>query len=129
MKAFQECSSLTDIIWSPALTSIGESAFAKCASLTSLILPPAVKEISSSAFEECLMLTTVEIPSGLKRIGGSAFAKCASLKTVLLNSPAPPSISKSTFKGIAPTFLVPRGSTSVYMAHKDWKNISGFKEK
>jgi hypothetical protein len=75
------------------------------------------------------MLTNVELSSALKKIGGSAFAKCASLKEVVLNTPTPPSISKSTFKGTAPTFVIPRGSLSVYIAHKDWKTISGYKEK
>ena len=75
------------------------------------------------------MLTTVELSSALKKIGGSAFSKCASLKEVIINSPAPPTISKSTFKGTAPTFFIPRGSLSVYIANKDWKNISGYKEK
>jgi hypothetical protein len=129
MKAFHDCSSLTEITLPPALTSISEDAFAKCSSLTSVNIPVAVKEIGGSAFEECVMLSTIELPSSLKRIGGSAFAKCSSLRTVILNSPAPPTISKSTFKGTAPTFLVPRGSVSVYMSHKDWKNVSGFKEK
>jgi hypothetical protein len=75
------------------------------------------------------MLSTVELSSALKKIGGSAFSKCSSLKEVIINSPAPPSISNSTFKGTAPTFIIPRGSLSVYIANKDWKNISGYKEK
>ena len=64
-----------------------------------------------------------------RSIGGSAFAKCASLKEVVLNTPAPPAISKSTFKGTAPTYVIPRGSLSVYLMHKDWKAITGYKEK
>ena len=75
------------------------------------------------------MLSIVELPAALKRIGGSAFSKCPSLKTVVLNTSAPPSISKSTFKGSAPIFLIPRGSAAVYMSHKDWKNVSSFKER
>ena len=75
------------------------------------------------------MLTNVELSSALKKIGGSAFAKCASLKEVILNTPNPPSISNSTFKGTAPSFIIPRGSLSVYIANKDWKNISGYKDK
>ena len=75
------------------------------------------------------MLSQVELSTALKKIGGSAFAKCPSLKEVIINSPAPPSISKSTFKGSMPAYIIPRGSLPVYIAHKDWKNITGYKEK
>ena len=75
------------------------------------------------------MLSTVELSSALKKIGGSAFAKCSSLKEVILNTPTPPTISNSTFKGTAPTFVIPRGSMNIYLANKDWKKISGYKEK
>ena len=89
----------------------------------------AVTSIGSDAFMECTMLSKVELPTALKKIGGSAFAKCPSLKEVILNSPAPPSISKSTFKGSMPAYIIPRGSLAAYIAHKDWKSITGYREK
>ena len=112
-----------------ALTQIGDDAFEKCSSLQSIKLPVAVTSIGSDAFMECTMLTKVELSTALKKIGGSAFAKCPSLKEVILNSPAPPSISKSTFKGCMPAYIIPRGSLSVYIANKDWKHITGYREK
>jgi hypothetical protein len=124
-----ECSALRDIQLPVALTDIDGDAFRKCSSLTSIKIPVGVTSIGGSAFEECMMLSKVELSASLKKIGGSAFSKCASLKEVILNSPAPPSISKSTFKGSFPAFVIPRGSLQVFIAHKDWKNITGYREK
>ena len=89
----------------------------------------AVTTIGSSAFAGCIMLTTAELSTALKKIGGSAFAKCASLREVILNTPAPPTITNSTFKGTSPTYLIPKGSLPIYVANKNWQKITGFKEK
>ena len=69
------------------------------------------------------MLTRVELPVALKKIGGEAFAKCPMLREVILNCPTPPSISKSTFKGVAATFTIPVGSKPLYNADKDWQKL------
>ena len=112
-----------------SLTTIGDDAFEKCSSLKSIKLPVGVTSIGSDAFLECTMLTSVDLSTALKKIGGSAFAKCVSLKEVILHTPAPPSISKSTFKGCMPVYIIPRGSLPIYIAHKDWKSITGYQEK
>ena len=69
------------------------------------------------------MLTKVELPTALKKIGGSAFQKCPMLREVILNCPNPPSISKSTFKGVAATFWIPTGSQPLYSTNKDWQKL------
>ena len=69
------------------------------------------------------MLSRVELSTALKKIGGSAFQKCPMLREVVLNCPNPPSISKSTFKGVAATFWIPVGSKSLYSANKDWQKL------
>ena len=93
-------------------------------------IPAAGTSIGTDAFQECTMLANVELSVALKKIGGSAFAKCPSLREVIVNSPAPPSISKSTFKDVAGcTFIIPKGCKQLYSANKDWQKISVIKEK
>jgi hypothetical protein len=69
------------------------------------------------------MLSRVELSAALKKIGGSAFQKCPMLHEIVLNSPTPPSISKSTFKDVAATFLIPIGSKPLYNNDKDWQKL------
>lgn len=106
-----------------ALLSIGDDAFEKCTSLAEIKIPVAVTSIGSDAFYECSMLTRVELSAALKKIGGSAFQKCPMLREVVLNCPTPPSISKSTFKDVAATFLIPAGSKPLYNNDKDWQKL------
>ncbi len=46
------------------------------------------------------------------------------LREVVLNCPTPPSISKSTFKDVAATFLIPVGSKPLYNNDKDWQKLA-----
>ncbi|MBR2291032.1 MAG: leucine-rich repeat protein, partial [Prevotella sp.] len=87
-----------------------------------------VTTIGSDAFFECTSLASVELSTALKKIGGSAFAKCPSLRVVKCNSPAAPSVSNSTFKNSPCTIYVPKGCSSIYRAHKDWKKITNIRE-
>ena len=112
-----------------ALTEIGNDAFEKCAMLKHVVIPVGVTSIGSDAFFDCSSLQSVELPVALKKIGGSAFAKCPSLRDVKLNTPTPPSISKSTFKDAMCTFWVPKGSVSLYTADKTWAKFTNIKEK
>ena len=84
----------------------------------------AVTTIGSDAFMDCATLNKVELPVALKKIGGEAFAKCPMLREVVLNCPAPPAISKSTFKGVAASFIIPVGSKALYSANKDWQKLA-----
>ena len=125
-EAFEECIALTHITLPVTLQSIGTAAFRKCAQLQGIIIPPAVREISSDAFRECSSLVTVDLSVSLKNIGGSAFAKCVSLREVNLNSPTPPTLSRSAFKDVvlgACRFLVPKGCRSSYLQDKQWQKM------
>jgi hypothetical protein len=83
----------------------------------------AVTTIGSDAFNGCSTLTKAELSVAMKKIGGSAFQNCPMLREVILNSPNPPSISKSTFKGVAATFHIPTGSQPLFNANKDWQKL------
>ena len=82
--AFSMCSSLTSIVISDGVTSIGDYAFRSCSSLTSVVIPDSVTNIGDFAFYNCSSLTSVVIPDSVTSIGSYAFGKCSSLKSVVI---------------------------------------------
>lgn len=107
-RAFENCSSLTDITLPESVTSIGSDAFANTAWDDNLpdgmvyvgkilykyknTMPDntaiAVKEgtisIANSAFEDCSGLTSITIPESVMSIGASAFAYCSNLTSITI---------------------------------------------
>ena len=121
---------LSSISLPAALLTINDDAFEKCSSLKSIKLPVGVTSVGSDAFLECGSLSHVELSVALKKLGGEAFAKCPSLREVVLNSPAPPSITRTTFKDVVScTFWIPKGCQPLYAANKDWAKVYVIKEK
>ena len=82
--ALNYCYSLTNVIISNSVTSMGSSAFNDCSSLTNVIIPNRVTKIGSVAFFNCYSLTNVIIPNGVTSIGDSAFYNCCSLTNVII---------------------------------------------
>ncbi len=60
--AFQNCSSLTEIVLPETITSISENTFLGCSSLSKITIPETVISIGDQAFRECTALTTISIP-------------------------------------------------------------------
>ncbi len=67
-------------IFAPSLSGI----FEDCTQLTRVKLSEAMTSVPSFAFKDCTALETVSIPAGCKSIGRSAFENCTSLKTVTI---------------------------------------------
>ena len=80
--AFENCSSLTSIVISDSVTSIGYRAFYNCSGLTSIEIPSSVTSIGDRAFENCSSLTSITIPDSVTSIGNYAFYGCSSLTNV-----------------------------------------------
>lgn len=74
--------SLTSIILSDAITSIGEGVFYNCKNIVDIKLGSDVTEIGECAFEYCSNLKTITIPAGVKVISMQSFANCG-LETVI----------------------------------------------
>ncbi len=83
-EAFDNCSSLTSITIPNSVTSIGYGAFMGCSSLTSITIPNSVTSIGDSAFEGCSSLTSIAIPSSVTSIGDDAFKGCSSLTSITI---------------------------------------------
>ena len=80
--AFRECSNLTSVTFSNALTSIGERVFENCVRLKTIALPDTVKTLGSDVFHGCTALTTAKLSAGLTEIPAFAFEGCSSLTAI-----------------------------------------------
>lgn len=82
--AFDNLSSLKEIVIPEGVTSIGDEAFFECTSLKIVNLPDSLTEIGTSAFEGCASLKTVSFPDNLTSIGSRAFSSCSSLEEITI---------------------------------------------
>lgn len=80
--AFSECSSLTSVLISNRIASIGDYAFNGCSVLSSLTMGQNVQYIGAKAFRYCNTLTSVIVPDSTTEIGHEAFRECERLQKV-----------------------------------------------
>lgn len=80
VKAFAECSNLTNIAIPESVTKIDSLAFQLCSGLTSITLPDNVTSIGGFAFSFCSNLTSITIPQSITSIGPKAFIFCEKLE-------------------------------------------------
>ncbi len=83
-KAFKGCTKLRDISIPSETTFIGESAFEGCTSLKDVILWGDPTSIEKNTFKDCTRLTDISLPSSVKYIGDSAFENCTSMSSVII---------------------------------------------
>ena len=80
--AFQNCSNLVEIEFSPMLKKIGSGAFENCTSLYSVSLPNTCSELAQNAFKNCSSLKHLSLSENLFVIRQNAFANCVELLNV-----------------------------------------------
>jgi hypothetical protein len=85
-EAFEECSTIKQIIIPNTVSVLGESAFLRCFSLQQIKIPNSVLEIADGTFAQCRALRQIIIPNSVVRIGKCAFGGCSSLKQVLMSN-------------------------------------------
>ncbi|MCM1131684.1 MAG: leucine-rich repeat protein [Roseburia sp.] len=95
--SFASCISLTELIQTDEITSIGDSAFEGDSSLTQLSFAK-ITSIPNACFRNCSSLFNLEIPN-VTSIGASAFLGCSSLSAIDLSNVE--IIKNSAFYGCA----------------------------
>ncbi|MGN8652045.1 leucine-rich repeat protein [Segatella copri] len=95
--AFSKCSSLTSIVISNSVVSIGDGAF-KFSSLSNIVIPDSMTSIGSGAFWGCCSQSNVVVPDSVTSIGNGAFRSCSSLSNVIIPNSVT-SIGNGTFYG------------------------------
>ena len=74
--AFLHCTSLSQVILSDNVVSIGEAAFNYCP-LRSVTIPASVQYIGAGAFSHAPSLSSITLSEGLESVGNSAFNGCS----------------------------------------------------
>ena len=112
--AFQNCTTLTNIIISDSVTGIGYNAFYNCIGLTSITIPDSVTSIGSSAFSGCTNLANIIISDSVTGIGYNAFYNCIGLTSITIPDSVT-SIGSSAFSGCTnlATVSIGNGVTSI----------------
>ena len=72
-EAFSKCSTLTSIVISNSVVSIGDGAFYECTSLVSIFIPDSVTSIGHGAFSYCKTLINIVIPKNVTILKGNPF--------------------------------------------------------
>ena len=78
--AFEDCKSLTSVIWNDHCKTIPNRCFSRCVSLSTFDLS-GVESIGKWAFEGS-GLQKVDLPRNIQEVGDSAFSDCRALKAV-----------------------------------------------
>lgn len=105
------------------LTVIGKSAFAFCLALEDIIIPSSVITIKSKAFFDCVNLRKIEIPASVETLESMVFAN-SGISKIYLKSLTPPSLMKTTFKGLKTDFIiyVPESAYDTYIS--EWGHLA-----
>lgn len=112
--AFNDCSSLEQVIIPDSVVDIGEHAFSKCNKLSNIIIPDSVTSIGAYAFNNCQNLKRVKLPCGLLKLEEHVFSGCSNLKDVSIPRGAI-SLGDSVFSGCSSltNVVIPEGVTYV----------------
>ena len=87
-RAFNLCTSLNNVGWSPALTSIGENAFNNTG-FTSITIPEGVTSIGYQAFAYCKSLGSITFPATLETVGQDVIMQ-SPVVALYSRNPTPP---------------------------------------
>lgn len=82
--AFENCSQLESVTIQNSVTTIGQKAFTNCSNLTNIIIPNSVTSIGAGAFSNCSKLTNITIPNNVTSIKECVFMGCSSLTSVII---------------------------------------------
>ena len=96
--AFQNCTNLKNVTLSKSLESIGNYAFSGCSSIRSLDMPEGMLSIGNYAFQNCTIIKRFSLPTTLTSIGSYAFQYCTDITKISIPSGVS-TIGQYTFRG------------------------------
>ena len=76
--------SISGIVISEGITSVGDRAFAWCNYAATLSLPSTLKTICEYAFNNCRSLTNIDLPNSLTTLEWGAFSECSGLQKIVI---------------------------------------------
>lgn len=132
--AFEDCSSITEVVIPESVSMIGPNAFGACSELeeitipedvavletqvfsgccglTEMVIPEGVTTIGDMAFMSCMNLERVTVPASVTEIGGWAFFGCSSLTDITMAGDAP-AIADDALEGVTATVYYPAGNAT-----------------
>ena len=124
--AFFKCSSLTSIVISNSVVSIGDNAFKGCNSLSNVVIPNSVTTIEAGAFWDCSSLTSIVIPNSVASIEDYTFMDCCSLLNIVIPDSVT-SIEICAFSGCSSltSIVIPNSVVSIGVsAFRDCSSLS-----
>ena len=112
----------------PGVTEINYGAFNRCTQLTSVTFSPSLETMSSEAFRDCTSLTEITLPGKVINVNSGAFRGCYALKKVTSHAVTPPSHDGGSFLmyGCDMTnvkLYVPASSVDLYRSDSNWKEF------
>ncbi len=111
---FKDNTTLTSVVMSTGLKTIGTSAFDGCTNLKSVTIPNTVTTIKLWAFQKCTSLESITIPDSVTELRKTVFWGCTSLESVTLSKNIT-EIPDHTFTGCdsLTSIEIPNGVTSI----------------
>lgn len=80
--AFNNCKSLSNVVFPSTLTHIRQEAFNGCDQISTLELPDNLKFIGANAFNGLNLIQQIVLPQSLEEIGKGAFVNCSRLSEI-----------------------------------------------
>ena len=114
--AFDGCSELKYVRMSPNLETLGEYAFQNT-QLEYLKVPSKVEILSEGVLRDCKSLESLSLPANLKLIESEALMGCSALHNLSIEAIEPPTIDKSSIRGINTDLCVISIPTQSYKAY------------
>ena len=82
--AFQNCKSLSSVIFNDKLEIIDQYAFENCKSLSSVHFNDGLKIVKNCAFYNCTSLSSVHFPMSTEHLCAEVFSKCSALVDITI---------------------------------------------
>lgn len=113
--------SITNIVFTPKVDSIGDYSFIACSSLESVTMSYGVESVGSGVFMDCKSLTEVTFPESVTSIGDMVLNGCTYLTSVTCLATTPPTLGSNAFPNSVKVH-VPEKSILTYKSAPEWQN-------